>query len=329
MALLLLLHEANLRKRGPLGVGLSAIHVNHGLRAQESEDDQAFVEALCGRLEIPLSVERVDTLARATQRGESLEEAARSLRYGIFRALIARGAANVIATAHTLDDQAETVLMKLLRGAWLEGLSAIAPVFQVPGGKILRPLLNLRRDDLRAYLVETGQVWREDASNSDTAFTRNRLRHGILPVLRAENPSIDQTLANLAELAREEEARWSIELDRLLPQIILPGKPVRGGGRANSTASAERAVAIELDRLRSLDPAVRRRVVRAAAGQLGARLNFDETTRLLALAGLSPALAPDPTVATKAGSKLRLSGGLTAERSLRELRLAREESLKK
>lgn len=326
VALLLLLNDANARKRAPLGVGLAAIHINHRLRGPESEADQAFVESLCARLAIPLTIQAVDTADHANTYGETLEEAARNLRYRLFRELLASGAATSVATAHTLDDQAETVLMKLLRGAWLEGLSAIAPILHVPGGQIVRPLLGLRRDDLRAYLIQRGQPWREDTSNSDEAFTRNRLRHTVLPLLRAENPSLDQTLANLAQLAREEESRWAMELSRLLPQIVLPGKPVRGGGRANSTAPAGQAVAMELDRLRAFDPAMRRRLVRAAAAQLGARLTFDETTRILTLAGLSPALAPDPTVATRPASKLRLRGDLTAERSLRELRLEHQPS---
>ncbi len=212
--------------------------------------------------------------------------------------------------------------MKLLRGAWLEGLSAIAPVLESPPGKILRPLLTLRRAALRAYLSERRQPWQEDSSNLDPAFTRNRIRHTILPALREENPAIDITLANLAELAREEEARWTAELARILPQLVLPGTPVRGGGRANSTAPGAQALAIELDRLRPLDPALRRRIIRAAARQLGARLSFDETARILTLAGLSPGGLADPTVPTKPGSKLLLSQSLVAERTLRELRLS-------
>ena len=319
-ALLLLLHEANAATRNALGVGLSAVHVNHGLRGAESDADEAGREHR-DRLDVALEfVERVDTAVRASAERETIEEAARSLRYGCFRALIADGRADSVLTAHTLDDQAETVLMKLLRGAWTEGLAGIAPVVEVPRGRILRPLLATRRDELRAYLEARGQAWREDSSNSDEAFTRNRIRHHVLPLLRAENPSIDHTLANLAETAREEEARWQVELARLLPQILLPGKPVRGGGRSNSTAPGAQSVALELERLRALDPALRRRVLRAAARQLGARLSFDETARLLALAGI----APLPTVPAKPGSTLQLANGLLAERSVRELRLSRE-----
>ncbi len=328
-ALLMLAHAANALPRGALGVGLSAIHINHALRDEESDGDQAFVADLCAKLDIPLHLERVDTRARARDHGETLEEAARNLRHAAFASLLKGGAASIVLTAHTLDDQAETVLMKLLRGAWLEGLSGISPVLEVFSdngrlvGKVVRPLLAVPRADLRAYLKGQGQPWREDSSNSDEAFTRNRLRKTVLPILRQENPSLDQALANLAELAREEEARWQGELARVLPQIVLPGRPVRGGGRANSTQIGAQAIAIELDRLRTLDPALRRRVVRAAARQLGARLSFEETGRLLTLAGFAPQLAQDPTVPAKTGGKLQLSQGLVAERSLRELRLTR------
>lgn len=329
VALLLAIHAANTAKRDALGAGLSAVHVHHGIRPGEADTDQQFVEALCKRLDIPLHLHSAnipDRVAktRAAGNAETIEEAARNVRYDYFASLIATGEADTILTAHTLDDQAETVLMKLLRGAWTEGLSAIHPIVQViaqvPGarpGKILRPFLNTRRAEIEAYLNQLNQPWREDSTNTDTAYTRNRIRHELMPQLREYNPSLDQTLANLAELAREEEARWQAELTRLLPQILLPGKPVRGGGRSVSTTSGEAAVAIELDRLRTLDPALRRRVLRAAARQLGARLSFDETSRLLALCGFLSL----PTVAARTGAALHLSNQLRAERSHRELRL--------
>ena len=239
--------------RNGLGVGLSAVHVNHGLRAEESDADQRFVSELCQRLEIPLHLQGVETSTRASSAGETIEEAARNLRYEVFAKLLQQGQANIILTAHTLDDQAETVLMKLLRGAWLEGLSAISPVLEVAGGRVLRPLLSTRRDELRAYLTAVGQPWREDSSNLDEAFTRNRLRQSVMPVLRQENPSLDHTLANLAELAREEEARWSAELARILPQLILPGKPVRGGGREDALAAIRCGASQELGHRHALD----------------------------------------------------------------------------
>jgi tRNA(Ile)-lysidine synthase len=325
VALLLLLHAANTLPRESLGVGLSAVHIHHGLRGEEADADRAFVVDLCKRLEVPLHLREVSVPEYAAATGETIEEAARTLRYQIFHELLESGAADAILTAHTRDDQAETVLMKLLRGAWTEGLSGIHPVVTVAipnsgrTGRILRPLLGLERRQIEDYLRSMGQEWRTDSSNADPAYTRNRIRHTVLPLLREENPSLDQTLANLAELAREEEARWQTELGRLLPQLLLPGKPVRGGGRSVSTAVGEQALAIEIDRLRGLDPAVRRRVVRAAARRLGARLSFEETARLLALAGFGV----HPTVTARNGATLELAQGLRAERSLRELRLSR------
>lgn len=326
VALLLTLQAANTAKHSALGVGLSAAHVDHGIRpAEESAADRHFVEALCARLDIPLHVHQANVPQRAATTGETIEEAARAIRYDFFHTLIASGHADSVLTAHTLDDQAETVLMKLLRGAWTEGLSAIHPVVTVntPGqrpGKILRPFLRTRRADIETYLRSLNQPWQEDATNTDTAYTRNRIRHHLMPQLRDYNPSIDQTLANLADLAREEESRWQAELSRLLPQLLLPGKPVRGGGRSVSTTPGEAAISIEIDRLRPLDPALRRRVLRAAARQLGARLSFDETARLLALCGFQTI----PTVSSRPGSTLHLADNLRAERSPREIRLYRQ-----
>jgi tRNA(Ile)-lysidine synthase len=326
VALLLAVHEANAAARNSLGIGLSAVHIHHGIReAAESDADLAFVQDLCIQLDVPLHIHRADVPARAAENRETLEEAAREVRYAFFRTLIASGHANSILTAHTLDDQAETVLMKLLRGAWTEGLAAIHPVVlvQTPSiqtGRILRPLLATRRSEIEAFLNSRNQPWRTDSTNADTAYTRNRIRHELMPQLRTFNPSIDQTLANLADLAREEESRWQAELARILPSLLLPGKPVRGGGRAVSTTSGASSVAIELERLRPLDPALRRRILRAAARQIGHRLSFDDTTRLLALTGF----ASLPTVASRSGASLHLERGLRAQRSARELQLFSE-----
>jgi len=318
VALLLALHGANRLPQESLGIGLAAVHVHHNLRGADADADQEFVAALCARLEVPLYIRGVDVPAHVAATRETVEEAARNLRYAVFHELLANGQADAVLTAHTLDDQAETVLMKLLRGAWTEGLSGIHPVLPLPRGRILRPLLATSRAEIEAYLKALGQPWQTDASNADPAYTRNRIRHTVLPLLREENPALDQTLANLAQLAREEEIRWQSEMTRLLPQLVLPGKPVRGGGRAVSAAVGQTSLAMEIERLRPLDPALRRRVVRAAARQLGARLNFEETARLLALAGFEP----HPTVTPRNGATLQLANGLRAERSLREIRLS-------
>ncbi|HTF61258.1 MAG TPA: tRNA lysidine(34) synthetase TilS, partial [Edaphobacter sp.] len=168
VALLLTLHAANSTTRESLGVGLSAVHINHNLRGEESNADQQFVEDLCISLDIPLHLHQANipnriAETRADGNPETIEEAARNARYEFFTTLLASGHADSILTAHTLDDQAETVLMKLLRGAWTEGLSAIHPVVTLPKGKILRPFLNTRRTEIEAFLKQANQSWREDS----------------------------------------------------------------------------------------------------------------------------------------------------------------------
>ena len=333
-ALLLALLQAN-AARDSLGVVLSAVHVHHGLRGAEADGDEAFVRELCARLKVPLTVERVDTAARQTAEGEGMEEAARVLRYDVFSRLLREAKVDAVVTGHTLDDQAETVMLKLLRGAWTEGLGGISPVRELAatpgtspmaagmnrgagGERVMRPMLQVRRRDVEAYLRGCGQVWREDSSNEDRSLTRNRVRHELMPLLRSFNPAADEVLARTSAIARDEESFWQAEVARVLPGLLLPGRPTRGGGRAVSTAVGERALAMELERLKALAPALRRRVLRAAAARLGCRISADETAKLLALAGLDGSF-PAPRI----GARLELSAGLRAERSARELRLSR------
>jgi tRNA(Ile)-lysidine synthase len=305
-----------LEERPTLGIALSVVHVHHGIRAA-AEEDATFVEALAATHDLPFHLHRTDAPAAAAALHETLEEAARNLRYAFFRQLMANGEADAVATAHTLDDQAETVLHKLLRGAWTEGLSGIHPVLALEPGSILRPFLDNTHAGVEAWLVNLQQPWREDATNQDLAHTRNRIRWELLPLLRTFNPQIAAQLARLASISADEEAYWHIELDRLLPGLLLPGRPTRGGGRSSSTHPDEETVAIEHGRLREMHPAVARRVLRAAARRLGARLSFDHTEQLLAMAGPN---------SPRAG-KFDLPGGVSVERSLREIRLTRSSTL--
>ena len=295
-----------------IGLVLSVAHVHHGIRGAEADADAQFVEELAAQLGLAFHLHRVDTPATAAAKKQSIEEAARELRYAWFRALLVEDKTDAVATAHTLDDQAETVLHRMLRGAWTEGLSGIHPVLLCEHGLILRPFLAVRRAEIEAWLHAISQPWREDATNAETTYTRNRIRHDVLPVLAGVNPRVAEQLAHVAEIARDEESWWEAELQRLLPSLVLPGRPVRGGGRAVSTHPEEGSVGMELERLRSLAPAVRRRVLRAAARQLGCTLNFEQTERLMAMC--APAGA----------KKQQVAADLRAERSVRELRLVRE-----
>lgn len=307
VALLYALAEQNREKGRELGIVLHAAHLHHGLRGEEADADLEFARALAEKFDIPFHHARVDVVAEAAAHGESIEEAARRLRYAWFRQLLSESPPNaVVATAHTLDDQAETVLAKFLRGAWTEGLSGIHPVLEFPEGRIIRPLLSTTRAEIEAFLRERNHPWREDSSNRDAAFTRNRIRHELLPLLETWNPRLREHLAQMAELARDEEAAWQVEVARLAPQLILPGRPVRGGGRA-----ATEGLAIDITRLAELSPALQRRLLRHGAGQLGAVLDFaaTESLRQLALAG-------------RAGQKLEFAHGLRVERTHREVRFA-------
>jgi len=304
-----------------LGLVLHAAHLHHGLRGQEADDDLAFVRNLAAELGLPFHEARVDTTAEARARtetgkpgqtghpgkpAETIEEAARRLRYGWFRQLLASGEVDAVATAHTRDDQAETVLAKFLRGAWTEGLSGISPMVTFPEGRVLRPLLRATRTEVEAYLAALGQGWREDSSNRHLTFTRNRIRHELLPLLEGWNPRLREHLAQMATLARDEEDWWAAELARLAPQLLLPGRPVRGGGRA-----ASEGLALDVTRLAVLAPALQRRLLRYSAEQLGAAPDFASTESLRAMA-----------LHGRAGQKLELAQGLFAERTPRELRLA-------
>lgn len=299
-------------RRADLGLVLHVAHLNHGLRGEAADGDQQFVRDLAAELGLEFHTARVDVAAEARQRGESLEEAGRRLRYAWFGHLIAEQRLHAVATAHTQDDQAETVLAKFLRGAWTEGFSGIHPEMSGNEGLIVRPLLGVTRAEIESYLEKIGQSWREDASNRELEFTRNRIRHELLPELERWNPRIREKLTQMADLAREEESWWAAEIDRLAGQLFLRGKAVRGGGRATTTDEAE-ALAIDRTRLEPLHVAVQRRLLRRALAELKGAADFAaiEALRHLALEGAS-------------GEKLELAGGLRAERTPRELQLRRK-----
>jgi tRNA(Ile)-lysidine synthase len=304
-----------------LGLVIHAAHLHHGLRGEEADADLDFARELASRLDIPFHETRVDTAAEARRTpknpvsepgdlsADSIEGTARRLRYAWFRQLLHDVPLDAIATAHTLDDQAETVLAKFLRGAWTEGLSGIHPILAFSEGTILRPLLQTTRKEIEAFLHNRNQPWREDSTNRHLTFTRNRIRHELLPQLETWNPQLRDHLAQMAQLARDEESWWHSEISRRASDFILRGRPVRGGGRASTTAEGR---ALDIARLIAEPPALQRRILRLAASQLDVAPDFDatEALRTLALSG-------------KAGQRLELAQGLRAERTHRELRLTR------
>jgi tRNA(Ile)-lysidine synthase len=221
------------------------VHLHHGLRGNEADRDEAFVRALAVRLGVPVAVGRADVAEDARRTRRSLEAAGRDARQRFFAEAAARLGATVVATAHTADDQAETVLLRLLRGAGARGVGGIRP----RRGLIVRPVLDVRRATLRRFLDDRGEVWVEDASNADRAIARNAVRHDLLPVIEDLAPGGVAALARFSALARDDEA-------------VLEGRAIEVG--AKIVLGSEAAVRIRRPALAAQPPAVARRVVRRA-----------------------------------------------------------------
>ena len=296
-----------LELRQEIGVVLSVVHFNHNLRGAESDADESFVAQLARRHELELHCDRGDVGRYAAVQHLSTEAAARQLRYQYFLRLMAEERLNCIATGHTLDDQAETVLLRLVRGAGTRGLAGIYPRLTYPQlsqlklnqaksidsrFSVIRPLLCTQRAQLEAYLGEIGQDWREDSSNRDLRHARNRVRHGIVPrLVRTLNPRAREALAETAEIARAEEEYWQKEVERVLPEVW----EVRTG---------------TLAKLDDLPLALRRRVLRAAAESLGLRLEFRHVDEILSLTTTSCSMMPEGWIVSKGKDK----GGLQFQR---------------
>jgi tRNA(Ile)-lysidine synthase len=196
-----------------LSLAAAILHINHHLRGSESDADEAFVRDLARRCSLPIHV-----LDAPIATG-NIEQEGRRARYDFFQAQIANGVCDAVATGHTLDDQAETVLYRFIRGAGTAGLSGILPVTQ---SRIIRPLIELRRTEIRAWLADRQISWREDSSNADTDLVRNRIRAHHLPELSASlNPGLPEALAATAEWARAEEGYWNAEIQRLAPLHLI------------------------------------------------------------------------------------------------------------
>jgi tRNA(Ile)-lysidine synthase len=345
VALLRLLIEL----RQELGIVLSVVHFNHGLRGAESEADQEFVGGLAREHGLEFHSAAGDVAQLAAQEGSGVEAAARELRYGFFRSLLCAGEDETpqglkpetlgtpngtaeavpfpspipphildkIVTGHTLDDQAETVLMRVIRGTGLRGLGGIYPRILVEQededghGEIVRPLLGVRRRELEQYLVELKQPWREDSTNADSKFTRNRLRRLVMPVLERDfNSAILEGLSELAEIARDEEDYWENEISGWLGTVVQWSQPewTRGlpgfeGSQALVQIQASQpALSPELiERLEQPGPAVmnasvsrpwlltepravQRRVVKAVGDEAGIPLEFKHIEEILRFA---------------------------------------------
>ena len=223
-------------------------HLNHCLRGPDSDRDAEFVSTLARQLGVPIYAERKDVFAFHQSRRLSLEEAGRRIRYDFFDAVSAKYGFDKIALGHHSDDNAELVLINLLRGSGPLGLSGIAPV---RAGKIVRPLIHLRRSEIINYLAEKKLPYVSDASNSDPAFMRNKIRHHLIPALQAAyNPRIIETLNRLGEIIRAEDQWFDDALGPILEQCI--------------SYEADQKISLALPDFNKLFKAVKRRVIRKA-----------------------------------------------------------------
>lgn len=193
------------------GLNVHALHCNFHLRGEESNRDEAFVTHFCHKHNIPLDVKHFDTISLAKEHGVSLEMEARQLRYDWFRERALDLDAEAICVAHHMDDQAETLLLNLIRGTGLQGLSAMHPERTIQGLKILRPLLNISKQEILSYLNSRGQDYVTDSTNLERDALRNKIRLDLIPMLKELNPSIASCLARTAENVRMELAENSTE----------------------------------------------------------------------------------------------------------------------
>ena len=267
-----MLRAAVALKESAVGEGrLYVAHLNHRLRGAESDADQAWLEKLCRRLNLQLEVAAIDVAAIASEKGNGWEAAARDARYNFLRLTAERLGARFVAVGHTADDQVETVLHRVLRGTGLVGLAGMPFTRPLsPSASLVRPLLGMRRCDVLAYLAAIGQDFRTDASNVDPRWTRNRLRHELLPLLRAQyNREVEAALLRLAGQAGEAQTLVS-ELAAGLACECSAGR-----------------VQIDCDQLRGRSPLVVRELLRIAWGRANwpqQAMGFDEWQQLADLA---------------------------------------------
>jgi tRNA(Ile)-lysidine synthase len=283
VCLLSILHELT----NQFNITLHVAHLDHGFRGEESAEDARFVSELAAKLELPATIDLFDVPAYCRERGLSAPEGAREVRYDFLERTAKAIDAAIIATGHTADDQAETFLMRLLRGAGPEGLASIPP----KRGNIIRPLLEITRADIMRYLAESKLEYRTDSSNAKPIYTRNRVRLELVPVLKQFNPRIVETLANETSILRDEDAVLSALSNDVAARILEVGQ--------DSTS-------VRLADFNALLQGLRRRVLKLAVAAAG----FGTT--VLSRAEIESAL--DFLAHAQTGKHLQLSSGIVIER---------------
>jgi tRNA(Ile)-lysidine synthase len=268
-------------------LSLHVAHLDHRFRGRESADEALFVAKTAKILGIEATIEQFDVPAFCRERGLSAQAGAREVRYGFLNRVAEKVGASRIALGHTASDQAETLVMRLIRGAGLPGLSAIPPV----RGNIIRPLIEVTREEVLGFLDTQGIAFVTDPSNAKPLYTRNRVRLAIMPVLRAFNPKIVETLASEAAILRDENEAIEAYLDKISPGVLSREK---------------NGLRLKRDEFNALPPALKRRVLRKAVSGFHAglvELSFDQIED--AIRFLSSA---------QTGRSLNLLSGLIVER---------------
>jgi len=235
-----------------MGFTLYAAHLNHGIRGETANEDEDFVADLCEFYGVPLYRERTDIPGIAKRRGETLEQAGRIERYGFLERALRKFGADVVAVAHHMDDQAESVLLHLTRGSGLTGLVGMQP----KRGNIIRPMLSLRRHEIERFVHDEGLAYHTDETNFDRIGTRNRIRLDMIPYIEEHiNPAIVETLCSMSELLLRDEEYLVRQADIALEH-------------------AKRDVGYDRAMLKSLEPPILTRAIRAALANAGAKADI-------------------------------------------------------
>lgn len=290
------------RLQDELNLTLHVAHMNHRLRGEESQADAAFVRSLAQSLNLPVTVESHDVMAAWVQEGGSLEEVARRIRYEFLEGVAERVGGDKIATGHHADDQAETVLLWLIRGAGPTGLAGIPPVRPL---KVVRPLIEVQREEIEVYLKQHGLAFRQDTSNRETIYLRNKVRWQLIPLLKEEfNPNIISVLRRLATILRDEDDYLQGEVSVYFPQVI---KKI-----------TKSKIILDVSSFLEYHLAIRRRMIRRALLLLRGNLRhieFDHIESLLQLAAEGPTgkviHLPDELSTERAGEVLIIKHGST------------------
>jgi tRNA(Ile)-lysidine synthase len=281
------------RHRDDLGVELHAAHLNHQLRSAESDADADFVFTLTKKLGIPVTIERRDVAAYRDRKGGSLEEAAREVRYKFLADVAYKVGAFKVVTGHTCDDHIETVLMHLLRGAGTTGLRGLQSRSALPYAEkscrleLVRPLLEITRQETVGYCCRHRLASRSDSSNELTSFLRNRIRLELLPVLRSYNPGIDKALLRLADIAGDDITFIEEQASVVWPDLVQKD---------------DEALYLDLNKMLALPPALQRQVFRKAVKELRGGLKDVEADHIEAMV---------ESLSKPAGKTFHLPDGLT------------------